>query len=400
MATVHLGRLLGPVGFSRTVAIKKLHSHLLDEPEFVPMFLDEARLAARIRHPNVVATLDVVEDEGELLLVMEYVQGETLSRLLGHLASKGQRIPLPIVGAIFSGVLRGLHAAHEAKGANGELLGVVHRDVSPQNIMVGLDGIPRVLDFGVAKASGRLQTTRTGQVKGKLAYMAPEQVHGGDATRQSDVYALAVVLWESLSCRRLFHSPSDLATVEHILAGPVFPPSTHAGPLPPGVDELVLRGVDRDPRKRFATARDMAVALERLMPLAIPAEVGEWLETIAGDHLSRQAARVAQMERGPDFAGTVGDLPAARSFTEETTQEIEVSPHSEIVRVQAFERASVQIDAHSSDVKQSHVRRSRQSTPEATLEPDPLPHQRLLRRIVAIVMVACLMILMLAAAGR
>src|SRR4051794_29784074 len=174
MATVHFGRLLGPVGFSRTVAVKRLHAHLAKDPEFVSMFLDEARLAARVRHPNVVPTLDVVAAQGELFLVMEYVQGESFARLLHVTKSNGQRIPRDIVCAVLASVLHGLHAAHEAKSERGEALGIVHRDVSPQNILVGVDGIARVLDFGIAKAAGRAQVTREGQVRGKMAYIAPE----------------------------------------------------------------------------------------------------------------------------------------------------------------------------------------------------------------------------------
>src|SRR5579863_8618035 len=198
MATVHIGRLIGPVGFSRTVAIKRLHPQHAKEPDFVSMFLDEARLAARIRHPNVVPTLDVVATEGELFVVMDYVPGESLSRLAAATFAAGARFPLRAVVSIMAGSLHGLHAAHEAKSERGEPLGIVHRDVSPQNILVGIDGVARVLDFGVAKAAGRLHTTREGELKGKLAYMAPEQLETGTLTRQSDVYAAAVVLWETL----------------------------------------------------------------------------------------------------------------------------------------------------------------------------------------------------------
>jgi eukaryotic-like serine/threonine-protein kinase len=169
MATVHLGRLLGPVGFSRTVAIKRLHPQFTEDPDFVSMFLDEARLAARIRHPSVVPTLDVVTAGGEIFLVMEFVLGETLARILRTLAPKGERIPLPIVASVFSNVLHGLHAAHEAKSERGTPLEMVHRDVSPHNVMIGVDGTARLLDFGIAKAIGRLQTTREDQIKGKLA---------------------------------------------------------------------------------------------------------------------------------------------------------------------------------------------------------------------------------------
>src|SRR5262245_3092434 len=163
MATVHFERLLGPVGFSRTVAIKRLHPQFAKDPEFVSMFLDEARLAARIRHPNVVATLDVVATKGELFLVMEYVQGESLSRLARAVMARGENLPPRIVASIMCGVLHGLHAAHEARDQRGEPLGIVHRDVSPQNVLVGIDGTARVVDFGVAKASGRHQSTRKGK---------------------------------------------------------------------------------------------------------------------------------------------------------------------------------------------------------------------------------------------
>jgi serine/threonine-protein kinase len=190
MATVHVGRQLGHVGFARTVAIKRMHPQYAGDPEFVSMFVDEARLAARIHHPNVVPTLDVVAMDGELFLVMELIQGESLSRLIRTASSRNEHIPPAMVATMLVGVLQGLHAAHEAKSDQGEPLGIVHRDVSPHNIIVGTDGIARVLDFGVAKATGRIQTTRDGQLKGKLAYMAPEQIHG-EVTRSTDVYAAA-----------------------------------------------------------------------------------------------------------------------------------------------------------------------------------------------------------------
>ena len=226
MATVHLGRLLGPVGFSRTVAIKRSHPEIATDPEFVSMFLDEARLAARIRHPNVVSTLDVVALEGELFFVMDYVQGESLSRLMRASKLLEQKIPPAIACTILAGVLHGLHAAHEAKSERGEPLNIVHRDVSPQNILVGVDGIARVLDFGVAKAVGRIATTREGQIKGKLAYMAPEQL-SGDNSRQSDIYAAAVVLWEVLTGERLFQADNPGELLNLVLHRKVPAPSEH-----------------------------------------------------------------------------------------------------------------------------------------------------------------------------
>src|ERR1700722_19086734 len=196
MASVHLGCLQGAAGFSRTVAVKRLHSHLAEEPEFLSTMIDEARLAARIHHPNVVPTLDVVAEGGELLVVMEYVRGESLSRLLRAESGRERRVPLPIASAIMVAALHGLHAAHEATSDRGTPLGIVHRDVSPQNILVGVDGVARIIDFGVAKAAGRLQTTRDGVVKGKVPYMAPEQLAALEVTRLVDVYAMGAILWE------------------------------------------------------------------------------------------------------------------------------------------------------------------------------------------------------------
>jgi serine/threonine protein kinase len=300
MATVHLGRRLGPVNFSRTVAIKRLHAHLAREPEFVAMFLDEARLAARVRHPNVVPTLDVVMAHGQPFLVMEYVQGESLARLLGSLRSRGERISVPIACSVAVGMLQGLHAAHEASNDSGESLGIVHRDVSPQNVLVGLDGVTRVLDFGVAKAAGRLQTTREGQLKGKLGYTAPELIRGGAVTRAADIYSAGVVRWETLTGERLFAGDNDANVLERVLFAEVDAPSRRAKDLSPDLDPIVLRALDRDPARRFATAREMARAIEALVPIAHAPEVGEWVEALAGDALTDRARKMARIESGPN----------------------------------------------------------------------------------------------------
>jgi serine/threonine protein kinase len=296
MATVHLGRLLGPVGFSRTVAIKRLHPQYAKDPDFVSMFLDEARVAARIQHPNVVPTLDVVSLEGELFLVMDYVAGESLGRLLRALRDRGPRVPPRIVGSIMTNVLYGLHAAHEARSERGEPLGLIHRDVSPQNVLVGLDGVARVLDFGVAKAAGRVQTTGDGQVKGKLSYMPPEQIAGGEIDRRADIYAASVVLWEALTGRRLFDGPNDAAILQRALTEPVPPPSQLAGALPEGVDEVVLCGLARRADQRFQTAFDMAVALEERLGVETPRQVAAFVEQVAREPLSRRALMVQEIE--------------------------------------------------------------------------------------------------------
>jgi eukaryotic-like serine/threonine-protein kinase len=305
MATVHLGRLLGPGGFGRTVAIKRLHPQFARDPEFVAMFLDEARLAARVQHPNVVPTIDIVALEGELFLVMEHVHGEALSRLVRSAQRAGLRIPLPIVSAILSGALNGLHAAHETKDERGRTLGIVHRDVSPQNILVGADGVARVLDFGVAKAAGRVQTTQEGQLKGKLAYMAPEQLRLDELDRTADLYAAAVVLWETLTLERLFKGDNQAQIVAKVLAGKVPPPSETAREVGPELDAVAVRGLNRDPAKRFQTGREMASALEHAVRPATPTEVGAWVVSLAAEPLRRRSEQIAEIESASDVTSGV-----------------------------------------------------------------------------------------------
>src|SRR5688500_10944617 len=239
MATVHLARQLGPVGFARTVAIKRLHPHLAKDPDFVAMFLEEARLAARVHHPNVVSTLDVVSDDGELFLVMEYVPGESLSRLVRKMRENDKRVPPRYLIGLMCGALEGLHAAHEAKSEKGVPPGMVHRDVSPQNIHCGVDGIPRVLDFGIAKATNRVQETRTDQIKGKVAYMSPEQLAKGPIDRRADVYSASVVLWEALTGQRLFKADDIPSLVYAIMNDVVRPPSEIAPELPKELDAII-----------------------------------------------------------------------------------------------------------------------------------------------------------------
>ncbi|MBL8606337.1 MAG: serine/threonine protein kinase, partial [Myxococcales bacterium] len=251
MAEVRYGRRIAGAGFSYPVAIKQLHPHLASRPEIVSMFLDEARLAARVSHPNVVPILDLVHAHDRIYAVMPYVEGEALGRLVSGARASGKRIPARIAVAIALDLLAGLGAAHAATDEEQRSLGIVHRDVSPENVLVGTDGVARVLDFGVAKARGRLHETRDGQVKGKLAYMSPEQL-AGDATAGTDVYAAAIVLWELLAGRRLFDGDNEMAVVTKVMAGVSEAPGVHA-PVPPAVDAVVTRALSIDPGARFAT---------------------------------------------------------------------------------------------------------------------------------------------------
>ncbi|MBX3231258.1 MAG: serine/threonine protein kinase [Labilithrix sp.] len=313
MATIHLGRLLGPVGFARTVAVKRLHPQYAKDPEFVSMFLDEARLAARVQHPNVVATIDVVATDGELFLIMDYVRGESLSKLLRMVRKKNAHVPPRIAAAIMCGFLHGLHSAHEAKDERGSPLNLVHRDVSPQNVLVGADGIPRVLDFGIAKAAGRIQVTRDGQIKGKLAYMPPEQLAGRELSRAVDIYASAVVMWETLTAERLFKAETEAETLTRILRAPVPSPSEVYAGVPREFNAPVLKSLSRDPTKRHATAKELALELERCVGIASPTEVGEWVEDLVGPSLNAREEAIAQIELSSQSITVSQSIPPPES---------------------------------------------------------------------------------------
>ncbi len=293
MATVYFGRRVGAVGFSRSVAIKQLHPQYAKSAEFVAQFLDEAQLSSRVRHPNVVSVLDVVARDGELFVVMEFVEGEPLSRLV-HFAD--EPMPIPVASGILIQVLLGLHAAHEATTETGEPLQIVHRDVSPQNMLVGVDGAAHLLDFGVAKAASKLHTTEHGQIKGKIPYMAPEQLRGEAIDRRADVFAAGIVLWELLTGERLFARDDPGATVTAVLSGMIKPPSQFRPEISARLEALVLKALQHPRDGRFASAREMALALEAVAPPASNLTIGAWVESIAGASLKERAQRLREAE--------------------------------------------------------------------------------------------------------
>jgi serine/threonine-protein kinase len=322
MATVHVGRMQSAVGVGRTVAIKRVHPHFAHDPDFASMFLDEARLSLRIQHPNVVPTFDVVAEAGELLLVMDYVHGDSLSSLLREASRRGEAVPPLIASAILGGVLAGLHAAHELRDENGLPLGLVHRDISPQNVLVGVDGVARVLDFGVAKAAGRTHSTEQGKVKGKVAYMAPEQLVSAPVDRRADVFGASVVLWEVLTGKRLFERDDVGAMAVAVLSAELLPPSSVNGVLDDDVDRVVMKGLSRHVELRYASAEAMAIDLEQVLPPAPSRAVGEWVQRIARDKLASRVQFVAEVESTAGAAAPRPPDESTRSGIDEVPSEL------------------------------------------------------------------------------
>jgi eukaryotic-like serine/threonine-protein kinase len=272
MAEVYAARVRGEAGFQKLVALKRMLPHLTDDERFVNMFMDEGKLAANIESPNVVSTLDLGRaDDGSLYLVMELVVGTTLSTLLRNVAKDGELCPIDVACEILAQAAQGLHDAHEAKTPFGAPLQLVHRDISPQNILVGTDGRVRITDFGVARAVLRRTKTSTGEFKGKLSYFSPEQCADRNLDRRSDLFSLGVVAWETLTTRRLFHAENPLAVLERVTRMPI--PSAHTvrPEVPEAVAEVVAKALQRDRNERFDTALEFGQALRAAAQEAVGA---------------------------------------------------------------------------------------------------------------------------------
>ncbi len=288
MATVYLARTEHRSGFEKVVALKVIHDHLVGENAFVEMFLDEARLAAGIDHPNVCTVFDFGQEQGVYYLAMEYLLGEPIKRIARIIARRKdkeeiKRLPW-YVARIIADASEGLHAAHELRGADGEPLGVVHRDVSPENIVVTYDGGVKIVDFGVAKAAERIHETKISKIKGKFAYVAPEQVRNEEVDRRADVWGLGVCLWEALTLRRLFRRDSDAATLSAVVFDDVPAPSEVSPWVPADLDKIVLRALARDREQRYRTARALGQELRKFLTISGmtigTAEISEWMERL------------------------------------------------------------------------------------------------------------------------
>ncbi|MEM9072226.1 MAG: serine/threonine-protein kinase, partial [Myxococcota bacterium] len=319
MGKVFLARAEGPNGFEKFVALKRIHAHLAEQKDFVDMFLDEARLTSRIDHPNVCSVLDFGEASGNYFIAMEYLVGETLARVIRESVRADPDDPRRIRYAahIVAQACEGLHAAHELRDSDGALLHVVHRDVSPHNIFVTHDGGVRVVDFGIARAADQTHRTVTGTVKGKFAYMSPEQASGDSTDRRADIWSLGVVLWEMLAGRRLFHNRSDSATVLAVVNAEIHPPSRYAPDVSPALDAVALRALTRSREERWPTAREMGRALQAaLAELRQPAgmiEIGEWMEELFPGSGERKRQLQAEARRLPVAVAASASTPPAQS---------------------------------------------------------------------------------------
>jgi serine/threonine-protein kinase len=343
MATVYLARADGASGFEKLVALKRIHRHLAKEKHYVDMFLDEAKIASRITHPNVCSVFDFGEADGDYYLAMEYLVGEPLSRLCGWVAKdqeqrRHQLLPLRMA-RIIADACEGLHAAHELKDANGDLLHVVHRDVSPRNLFVTYDGSVQVVDFGIASARQRIHHTSTGELKGTFAYMAPEQLTAQPIDRRVDIWALGVTLWEMLALKRLFRRDTTANTIHAVLYDDIVPPSAYRSQVSKELDEIALKALQRDPKERWQSAREMGRALRQFLgtqsDMVGPAELSEWLAEIfpQGEARKSQLMEIARMSKA-----AVPVMPRGGGESTLMATEIQFAEGTSVAKPQRFER--------------------------------------------------------------
>ncbi len=314
MATVWLARSLGAGGFQRLVAIKALHPHVADDEVFTSMFMDEARLAARIRHPNVVPTLDLENGADGLFLVMEFVEGDSLVGLVRALARAQQPLSPSVTLRVMLDVLAGLRAAHELTDDEGELLNLVHRDVSPHNILLGVDGITKITDFGVARANARIGITREGQIKGKLSYMAPEQTTGDPVDARADIFSAGIVLWECLAGKRLFQAETDGAVVRKLIDMPIPRLRDVAPEYPEELDAVCAKALARNVDERYTTAAEFAEALEAAAePIGIASQrqVGALVRELIAPKLAALRGSIRPSTSAPATTSSGSGAPAA-----------------------------------------------------------------------------------------
>lgn len=344
MAMVWAARLRGTRGFQKIVAVKTMLPKLSEDDQFEQMFLDEASLASQIRHPHVVEIMDLGEEDGILYLVMEMVEGVPLNQLM-KAAKRADNVPTDIAVRIVMQAAGGLHAAHELRGKDGKLVGLVHRDVSPQNILVTYDGVTKVVDFGIAKATAMGGgATVAGQIKGKVAYMAPEQVRGGDIDRRVDVFALGIVLYALTTGKHPLRRESEAATMYNICSpDPVMPPSKIVQGYPALLERVVLQALAKDPDKRYSSANELLRALDGLptsMRAGTDEDVGKFVVSLFGDRrderrhalehalelADRQATDEQRSLRMPAPVGTLSGLSDVASVAASGSRAALVSP--------------------------------------------------------------------------
>lgn len=298
MAEVWKAKTYGVEGFEKIVAIKRILPNIAEDEEFITMFIDEAKISVQLTHANIAQTFDLGKILDSFFIAMEYISGKDLRAIFDRLRRKGEIAPIPMTCYIMSRVCEGLDYAHRKRDAAGQELGIVHRDVSPQNVLISFDGEVKVIDFGIAKAANKATKTQAGILKGKFGYMSPEQVRGLPLDRRSDVFALGVVLYELLTGERLFVSESDFSTLEKVRNVDILPPTTYNRRIPESLEKIVLKGLAKDVEDRYQGANELQDDLQRFLITSDAIfgrkDLAQFMRSTFAEDLEREKVKMAE----------------------------------------------------------------------------------------------------------
>ncbi len=326
MAEVFLARQEGLEGFEKTICIKRIRPHLSSQPNFVRMFLNEAKLAAQLNHPNVVQIYDLGRVNDSYFIAMEYISGRDMSRIIPKAEKAG--IPFPMIYAlrIASNVCEGLYYAHTKGDAYGNPLNVVHRDITPENILVSFNGTVKIVDFGIAKANTQLEQTRAGEIKGKLSYMSPEQCMGGQLDSRSDIFSLGSVVYEWITGYKLFTGENEMAILKSIIDGKIYPPSYFKEDVPEAVERILMKSLEKDREKRYQSAWEMQFDIDTYLASSefTPSNIhlSNFLKQIFGDEIEREKEQLLRSRVEEDRAKAEA-AAAGKQQVEEEVLELE-----------------------------------------------------------------------------
>ena len=340
MAEIFLARQMGLEGFEKTVVLKRIRPHLGDKKSFVRMFLNEAKLAAQLNHPNIIQIHDLGKVGDSYFIAMEYLFGRDMRRVMPKAEQQGIAFPLVYACKIASQVLEGLYYAHQKADVHGQALGIVHRDVTPENIFVSFDGGVKVLDFGIAKAANQVEMTRAGEIKGKLSYMSPEQCMGKPLDHRSDIFSLGVVLYEWVTGFKLFTGESDVAVLKSITDGKIYRPSYFKADVPEAIEQILMKALEKDPDTRYQSAWEMQYDLDKFLAnnefTPSNQHLGNFMKQLFADEIEAERARLSgrgvgqEIQRlatldvdklteestsGPRYLGLPQATPAPREIT-------------------------------------------------------------------------------------
>ncbi|MBW1871320.1 MAG: serine/threonine protein kinase, partial [Deltaproteobacteria bacterium] len=337
MAEVYLAKAFGAAGFERLLIIKKILPHMAEDDEFITMFIDEARIASTLNHSNIVQINELGKEDNDYFIAMEFVHGKDLSRIYDHLVSAKQKMPIPLAVLITTRVCEGLDYAHRKADSRGNSLSIIHRDVSPGNILISYDGGIKLIDFGIAKAQNRMGRTTAGTLKGKFGYMSPEQVRGMPLDHRTDIFSLGILLYEMLTGERLFGGESDFGTLEKVRNAIIAPPTTYNRKIPSDLEAIVMRALAREPEERYDWASDLQEDISKFLledgSLITTKSLAAFMRDIFAQKIADENERLAIFRRrGYPWvdAALEDDLsedqsPIAEAEPESTIQNLEAS---------------------------------------------------------------------------